>query len=47
MTAMTETLEEYYQKIAEGICPVCGWELEHEGGCARCPLCGWSACSND
>lgn len=41
---MEANLEEYYQKIAEGICPECGAELINEGGCSHCPECGWAAC---
>ncbi|MFW6380909.1 MAG: TSCPD domain-containing protein [Bacillota bacterium] len=26
------------------ICPECGHELEHEGGCVVCRNCGWSKC---
>ncbi|MFW5986286.1 MAG: LAGLIDADG family homing endonuclease, partial [Halanaerobiales bacterium] len=26
------------------VCPECGFELEHEGGCAVCRNCGWSKC---
>ena len=26
------------------VCPDCGTELEHGGGCVVCPQCGWSAC---
>lgn len=26
------------------VCPECGHELEHEGGCSVCRNCGWSKC---
>jgi len=39
--------DEYYQKIAEGVCPRCGERLLYEGGCAHCPSCGFSVCGND
>src|SRR6056297_1000395 len=26
------------------VCPECGHELEHEGGCSVCRNCGWSHC---
>jgi len=26
------------------VCPECGHELEHEGGCVVCRNCGWSKC---
>lgn len=27
-----------------GVCPECGGELTHEGGCVICPSCGYSKC---
>jgi len=29
----------------KAICPECGGELRHEGGCISCPSCGWSKCN--
>ena len=26
------------------ICPECGAEVQHEGGCVQCKSCGWSRC---
>lgn len=26
------------------VCPDCGHELRHEGGCVVCHHCGWAAC---
>ena len=28
----------------ETVCPVCGSQLTHSGGCEICLICGWSAC---
>lgn len=26
------------------VCPECGAEVQHEGGCVQCKSCGWSCC---
>lgn len=33
------------EKNNKKVCPECGTELAHEGGCSMCYGCGWSACS--
>ncbi|WP_312645310.1 adenosylcobalamin-dependent ribonucleoside-diphosphate reductase, partial [Hydrogenoanaerobacterium sp.] len=35
---------ERYQKLAK-LCPECGAEMEHEGGCVSCRSCGYSKCN--
>ena len=42
MTSMTTS--EINEKIKEGICPECGRELIHSGGCVSC-YCGWDKCN--
>ena len=36
------------QKLKEienvSVCPECGAEVQHEGGCVQCKSCGWSRC---
>lgn len=31
--------------ISKDLCPECGHEIAHEGGCKVCKNCGWSKCS--
>lgn len=35
------TLEEIQ---TTSVCPECGAEVQHEGGCVQCKSCGWSRC---
>jgi hypothetical protein len=30
--------------VLANVCPDCGTELWHEGGCCICPGCAWSKC---
>lgn len=46
---MDDTYEEDFDLIDEenngsAVCPDCGLELEHEGGCVICRSCGYSKC---
>lgn len=36
-----ETLKEIQNT---SVCPECGAEVQHEGGCVQCKSCGWSRC---
>lgn len=37
-----QTEKEY---ISTNVCPECGSQLNHTGGCIQCPTCNWSKCS--
>ncbi len=41
---VNEIHETQTSKNSKSICPECGFELEHEGGCVVCRNCGWSRC---
>ena len=38
---VTKTLQEIQNT---SVCPECGAEVQHEGGCVQCKSCGWSRC---
>lgn len=38
-------LENSNYKSSKAICPECGGEIIHDGGCVTCTNCGWSKCS--
>lgn len=43
-SAMCRVLAKYMPVEKGGICPECGAELVHSGGCESCPSCGYSKC---
>ena len=43
-SAMCRVLAKYMPVEKGGICPGCGGELVHSGGCESCPSCGYSKC---
>lgn len=45
VNAIIRVLGRYDNSVKKEICPECGNEITHEGGCVQCKNCGWSRCN--